>query len=229
MKRSRQVQLVLMASAAGTASSCGGDGDVPPAPSFPTVQACLDTQVFTQTACDSLTTAEQGAAEARNYTGVSDCIGDGYFTETYCEAKFAEVQAMHADHAPAYTDVRSCEEIHGPQACQPQQAGGGGGSFWTPFLTGYLVSNAISSFQRPVPYYSGRDGGYYSLGGSRLGDVRGRNSVRLGRETYSSTSRAATGTSNAQKARSGQLRASSQRTSVARRGGFGGRSGGRGG
>ena len=234
MKRSRAVPLVLMGVACESAEEAARR-EAPPAPTFATEAACLGTGVFGEKACAELVVAEGAAppvAQARDYSSVGDCQADDYFQDDYCVAKYEEAVQLHQDYGPAYDNVAACEADYGPMRCgqQPVQASGGGGSFWSPFLTGYLVSSLINDFRRPIPYYRDPYGGYRTMGG--LG-FQGGNAY-LSRDMYRQTTRATTGTTNAQKARTGSLakapvRAQSRRTTVARRGGFGGRSGGRGG
>ena len=224
MKRSKAISLVMMAGATGAATGCGDDtADLPPGPSFPTETACLDTGIFTQQSFEKIM-ADGGAKPgvSKNYAGADDCSADGYFTETYCVAKFDEAVKLHQEYAPAYENVSTCEQDYGAMNCGRQPVQGGGGSFWSPFLTGYLVSNAISSFNRPMPYY--RDpygGGFSTVGGYRFDG--GRQDYRISRTSYNRGNIATQGSTNAQKAKLRTLRNKPQRTSVARKGGFGGR------
>ncbi|MBB4659758.1 DUF1190 domain-containing protein [Parvularcula dongshanensis] len=239
MKRSRAVPLVLMSGAAGMAGCDGADQaarDAPPAPTFPTEAACLDTGVFAAKACADLVVQEgreAPPAQAMNYASVDECRADDYFQDDYCVAKYEEALQLSQDYAPSYDNVAACEADYGPQGCGRQTVQGGGGGYWSPFFTGFLVSSAINGiFAQPQPYY--RDyygGGYRTLGGYGF-DGRGRGTY-VPQQAYRQTQTVTTGRTNAVKARTGQLRATptranAQRTSVARRGGFGGRSGGRG-
>lgn len=215
--------------------------EAPPAPTFPTEQACLDTGVFTRAACGELVVPAGGEAPkaaARDYASVAECEADDYFTDSYCVAKYEEAVRLHQDYGPAYSDLRACEADYGAANCGAQPvaqttgAMAGGGSFWSPFLTGYLVSSAIGSFSRPQPYYRDPYGGYRTVGGYGF-DRRGRGAY-LPTSAYQQTQAATAGRTNAARARAGTLaqtpqRAQARRTTVARRGGFGGRSGGRGG
>ena len=236
MKRSRAVPLVLMGSVAACDGQDAAQREAPPAPVFPTEQACLDTGVFDTRACEGLVREPGEAAppaEARDYASLEDCQADDYFQDSYCVAKYEEAVALHQDYGPSYENVAACEADYGQAGCGRQTATAGGGSFWSPFLTGYLVSSAINSFSRPQPYYRDPYGGYRTMGGYEF-NRDGRRGRYVPATAYRSTDAAARGTTNAAKARSGQLakkpvRAQSQRTTVARRGGFGGRSGGRGG
>ena len=208
--------------------------EAPPAPTFTTQAECLGTGVFGERACDDLVVAEGEApppSQARDYTSVGDCQADDYFADDYCVAKYEEAVQLHQDYGPAYDNLSACEADYGAQRCGQQPVvQAGGGSFWSPFLTGYLVSSLINDVRRPIPYYRDPYGGYRTMGGTGF---QGGNAY-LSRDAYRQQTRVTTGVTNAEKARTGRLakaptRAQSRRTSVARRGGFGGRSGGRGG
>ena len=236
-KRSRAVPLVLMGAAACEAPVEAERADAPPAPTFPTEEACLASGVFAEKACADLVRPDGDAvpAQAKDYAGPEDCLADDYFQDDYCVAKYEEAVALHQDYGPAYEDLAACEADYGAQRCGRQQVvqqgGGSSGGFWSPFFTGYLVSSALNSgFNRPMPYYRDPYGGYRTAGGYgfRGGDAY------LGRGAYQQNTRLTQGATNAQKARTGSLAKAPQtargrRTTVARRGGFGGRSGGRGG
>lgn len=234
MKRSRAVPLVLMGAAACEADSARQDA--PPAPTFQSEQACLDSGVFASKACEALVAPEGGnvPAEAKDYAGPEACIADDYFQDDYCVAKYEEAVQLHQEYGPAYEDLAACEADYGAQGCGRQvqtAAGGGAGSFWSPFFTGYLVSSALNNtFNRPMPYYRDGMGGYRTAGGYGF---RGGDRY-LPRGAYQQNAALTRGVTNAQRARSGTLAKAPQtargrRTTVARRGGFGGRSGGRGG
>ena len=239
MKRSRAVPLVLMGAAACEAPEEAARREAPPAPTFATEAECLGTGVFGERACDELVVAEgeaPPASQARDYASVGDCQADDYFADDYCVAKYEEAVRLHQDYGPAYDNVAACEADYGAMRCGQQAVQGqqgavqGSGSFWSPFLTGYLVSSLINDVRRPIPYYRDPYGGYRTMGGTAF---QGGNAY-LSRDAYRQNTRATTGTTNAQRARTGSLakapvRAQSRRTTVARRGGFGGRSGGRGG
>ena len=238
MKRSRAVPLVLMGAAACEGADEAAKRDAPPAPTFPTEAACLASGVFAEGACAELVVAdgaEAPPARAKDYQSVEACQADDYFQDDYCVAKYEEAVQLHQEHGPAYDNLAACEADYGAAMCGRQQpaaqAGGGAGSFWSPFFTGYLVSSAINSFNRPMPYYRDPYGGGYRTA-SGYGFRGGDNYVS--RDAYRQNQRLAAGQTNAQRARAGTLakapqRAQARRTTVARRGGFGGRSGGRGG
>ena len=234
MKRSRAVPLVLMGAAACEGAEEAARREAPPAPTFPTEAACLGSGVFAQAACDELVVPEGEPAPpavAKDCASVEDCLADDYFQDDYCVAKYEEAVELHQEYGPAYADLSACEADYGVANCgRGQVSAAGGGAFWTPFLTGYLVSSAINDFRRPLPYYRDPYGGYRTASG--YGFRGGDNYVS--RRAYRQSTALTSGQTNAQRVRAGTLakapqRAEARRTTVARRGGFGGRSGARGG
>ena len=231
MKRSKSVSLVLMASGAGLAA-CGDTGaeqDVPPAPQFPDASACIETGVFTASYCDQLLSQRANSpAPAFAYQTPDECIEGGIFTSSYCTLKYEEAQQLDGGHGPRYDTASNCESTHGPQSCS-ERISATGQSFWSPFLTGYLVSTAFNSFGRPYPYYNDRDEGYYTIGGTRIGTFGRDGRYTLSRTDYGRNNTASSKAPVIKKSAAKPVRTSPQRTTVATRGGFGGRSGGRGG
>ena len=238
MKRSRAVPLVLMGAAACEGADEAARREAPPAPTFASEDACLASGVFAQKACDELVVADGQAvaAEAKDYASVEACRADNYFQDDYCVAKYEEAVQLHQEYGPAYADLAACEADYGAAGCGRQQAApqGGGGSaqsYWSPFFTGFLVSSALNGgFNRPMPYYRDPYGGYRTAAGYGF---RGGDRY-LPRDAYRQNTNLTRGRTNYQKATSGSLAKAPQtargrRTTVARRGGFGGRSGGRGG
>lgn len=136
--------------------------------------ALMATTAVAVTACDD----PQSEAEVpvSFYRSMEECVADGKFTETYCQQALEEAQKEHEASAPRYSDQQLCEEQFGADMCQPRQVAGGG-SFWTPFLVGYVVSDIVDrvSGRRglhsgPIYYGGGPAGGrgYYTPSGDRL-------------------------------------------------------------
>ena len=95
------------------------------------------------------------------YTTVEHCVKDGG-TQQACMAAYDSAQAEHAKSAPRYTTREECIAAHGVDQCE-QRSDGQGGSFFTPFLAGFFVSNLMnrsSSSYYSSPLYRGRSGGY---------------------------------------------------------------------
>ncbi|MBI1209671.1 MAG: DUF1190 domain-containing protein [Azospirillum sp.] len=148
-KRSAQVRLLLMGSAAVALAGCGED-----------------------------------AQKAEVYASVDECIASGVYTETYCRNSFEQAKKEHPRVAPRYASQSDCEADFGATRCEyrPQSgvSGGdsGGGSFWLPLMSGFLVSQALNSLGRSAePLYRPDEGRrnwsgsstYYSPGSWRTG------------------------------------------------------------
>ena len=172
------------------------------------------------TACDNSPAVTQWgdqaqtgrAVEARTFTSLDACKASGDFTAQQCETTLAEAQKASAESAPKFNDQQSCEERYGVDQCVPR-ANQGGGSVFTPLLTGFIIGQALNNMgggYRGAPMYRDREGTYYGGGGYPLSRdyVTGRTRVRS--ESFGLPARA-----------EAPSRVQS-RSSVISRGGFGG-------
>jgi uncharacterized protein YgiB involved in biofilm formation len=136
--------------------------------------------------------AEAGrAVEARTFTSLDECKASGDFTAQQCETTLAQAQKDSAENAPKFNDQQSCEERYGVDQCVPRSSQGGG-SFFTPLLTGFIIGQAMNNMggYRGAPMYRDRDGTYYGGSGYPLSRdyVTGRTRVRS--ESFNLPSRA---------------------------------------
>ncbi len=126
-------------------------------------------------ACDSAPPATQWGdppaassgrtVEASSFTSLDDCTASGSFTAEQCSTALAQAQKDSAENAPKFGDQKSCEERYGVDQCVPR-SNQGGGSFFTPLLTGFIIGQAMNNLggYRGAPMYRDRDGGF--TGGS---------------------------------------------------------------
>ncbi|MES2725076.1 MAG: DUF1190 domain-containing protein [Pseudomonadota bacterium] len=126
-------------------------------------------------ACDSAPPATQWGdppaassgrtVEASSFTSLADCTASGSFTAEQCSTALAQAQKDSAENAPKFGDQQSCEERYGVDQCVPRSSQGGG-SFFTPLLTGFIIGQAMNNLggYRGAPMYRDRDGGF--TGGS---------------------------------------------------------------
>ena len=126
-------------------------------------------------ACDSAPPATQWGdppaassgrtVEASSFTSLADCTASGSFTAEQCSAALTQAQKDSAENAPKFGDQKSCEERYGVDQCVPRSSQGGG-SFFTPLLTGFIIGQAMNNLggYRGAPMYRDRDGGF--TGGS---------------------------------------------------------------
>lgn len=184
MKRSRSMVLTtIMASGGLSLAACD-------APSSPASSTWLNPP--------PAASASQ-AVDGRTYANLQACRDANDVPDAECDTAFADAQAQ----APRFDDRQSCEERYGVDQCVPRSQAGGG-SFFMPLLTGFVVGQALNNFGGRG--YYGREDRYYGGGyGNRGRDyVTGRSN-----DNYSAPARV------------------QSRSSVISRGGFGG-GGGRG-
>lgn len=177
------------------------------------------------TACDDT----QEVTKAGVYDTVEQCLADGVYSQDYCRDAFQGAVEQHAAVAPKYANVEECEADFGPGRCQTaptgavengavenggQQASGGGGSFFMPLMTGFLVGQLLNSGGRSYygqPLYRPYDRAAGAGGAGRWGSYRTAQNVDVG---------ARTGAVNVTRS---TLQAPPARTTTISRGGFGAR------
>ena len=120
--------------------------------------------------------------DARTFASLDACKQAEGMTAQQCDAAYAQAQKDSAANAPKFGDQQSCEERYGVDQCVPRN-NGGGGSFFTPLLTGFIVGQALSNMgggYYGAPMYRDRGGAYYGGSGYPLSRdyVTGRTRVR---------------------------------------------------
>ena len=152
-------------------------------------------------------------AQGQVFSSVQECVSAGG-DATECQAAYAQALADDPNSAPRFDARDVCEEEFGPGACQQRVASGGTGSVWMPLMAGFVIGNMIGDSDRRhyyAPLYRNRRSGTWYHGGSSYGPLsRGSG----GSYAFS---------------RSGFTRPTGappvySRSTVASRGGFGGRS-----
>jgi uncharacterized protein YgiB involved in biofilm formation len=142
-------------------------------------------------ACDSQNPATQWgdnppaasrSVDAQSYASLDECKAAGVLSGPACDAAYAQAQKDAAANAPKFSDQQSCEERYGVDQCVPRGQQGGG-SFFTPLLTGFIVGQALNNMgggYRGAPMYRDRDGGYVTGYGGRIDRdyLTGRSRVR---------------------------------------------------
>ncbi len=190
MKRSRTLQVTsLMATASFSLAACGSPQAGPGITSGPPEPALA-------------------------YTSLEECRTADVITDAECDAAEAEARRVRAADSPRYATREECEGTWGPSQCEPTNRGGG--SFFTPLLTGFVVGQLLSGggYRGGGPLYRDRNNQYSNgFGGGYLS-----RDYRTGRNVTDARAHTTV-------ARQAPPRAQS-RTTVVSRGGFGG--GGRG-
>jgi uncharacterized protein YgiB involved in biofilm formation len=132
MKRSKSVVLTsIMAGTGLTVAACDDGGASRP-----------NTQLSDPPAATA--SAGEAATEVRQYASLEECKAAGVYAPAFCDQSFAAAQADHAQNAPKFNDQQSCEERYGVDQCVPRNQAGGG-SFFTPLLTGFIVGQALGN------------------------------------------------------------------------------------
>lgn len=197
-KRSRGVALTTVT--AMTALSLAACDDAPPRPQVDEVEQSR--QQFGD------------GVDALAYDSVGECIAAGAIPASTCEEASAASVKQNAAGAPRFDALDVCEDQHGEGACTQRVANSGGGSYFSPLLTGFVVGQLLNGGNRGYQYsglYRGRDGRQYTGGGTGGGYLYrnpGTGGMQVGRKAIAppvATPRIQT------------------RSSVVSRGGFGGR------
>ena len=106
---------------------------------------------------------------SRIFKSLADCRQSGY-SEFVCDKEFNEARARHAKTAPKFKTSDACEKQFGSSKCMVHSTSVTNGgttsssNFYTPLLTGFLVSQALQRVRSPYDYYNYRSSypGYYS-------------------------------------------------------------------
>jgi uncharacterized protein YgiB involved in biofilm formation len=85
--------------------------------------------------------------EAIVFNTLDECVNSNPSAAAQCETAYKGALEEAARTAPKYNTANDCEFEFGPNQCQ--QVGSGSGSFFMPFMAGYMVSSLLS----PRPYY----------------------------------------------------------------------------
>ena len=165
-RRKRSSKIVLTSLMAGTAFS---------------ISACDDAPKATQWGDQAPAASRE--VEAQTFTSLDQCKAESDVTDAQCDTAYADAQKAGAADAPKFSDQQSCEEKYGVDQCVPRSSANGGGSFFTPLLTGFIVGQALSNMgggYYGAPMYRDRSGTYYGGGGYPLSRdyVTGRTKVR---------------------------------------------------
>lgn len=147
MKRSRTIRLALMGSAAFALAACN-DEPVP------------------------------GGA----FQSADQCRTDGRFSAAACDEAFSTAQQRHLVEAPRYDRREDCEAGHGASACEvlpghlARSADGTvptadrSGSFFIPYMTGFLIGQLAGQQTLARPLYSAGPSAKPNAAGLRTGD-----------------------------------------------------------
>ncbi|MER0237883.1 DUF1190 domain-containing protein [Fulvimarina sp. MAC8] len=91
------------------------------------------------------------------YSTPTECAQSGVDLQI-CEAEYQQALQAHLQNAPRFDGQAACEAEYGEGRCLSssnvtgQQTSDGTGSFFIPFMTGYLVSSAIGNLASYAAY-----------------------------------------------------------------------------
>ena len=137
-------------------------------------------------------TACEERVETRVYETVEQCLANVEEHPDDCRRNFEVASINHAETAPRYMSQADCEDEFGAGKCEERSAApsnaepGQGGSFFMPFMMGYMMGNALgrnySGHVTPQPLYrplvNGTPGSFRTPGNVDVGSAVGRTSVR---------------------------------------------------
>lgn len=166
------------------------------------------------TACGdqpSVTIADQGkAVDAYTYQSLQECKDKNEVPDDACDTGAKKAKDEEAAEAK-YSDSKTCEDVYGPGQCVPRSSAGGG-SFWGPLVTGFVVGQMMNGgWGGGGMYRDWRSGGYYTRGGGPITTDYSTGRTRIGSRSFDPPD---------------TIRAPERmqtRSSVISRGGFGGR------
>lgn len=157
MKRSRKLALTgLMALSGVSLTACGDDPNV--------------------------TIAPEKQVDAFAYQSLQECKDKNEVPDDACDT----AQKTAGDEAAAdarYSDSKTCEDVYGPGQCVPRSQAGGG-SFWGPLVTGFVVGQMMNGGWGGGGLYNGRDGGYYTRNGGRLSTDYATGRTQIGQRGF---------------------------------------------
>lgn len=137
----------------------------------------------------SLSACEDNRPDAAMFSSAEQCMDNrpegASDWNAQCTAAFEKAELEHAKLAPRYDSVEVCEQQHGVGRCDSAASGDSGGSFFMPFMMGYMMSNFMSGSSsqsvtsgRPV-YSSAKSSSYYTSDGKKMGSVFGGKTFKV--------------------------------------------------
>ena len=175
------------------------------------VTSLMATASFSLAACGAPQVAAPAPDPALAYTSLTECRAANDVTDAECDAAYKAADEQAKTTAPRYASQSECEGQWGPDQCRPLNNTNGGGSFFGPLATGFIIGQLMNGggYRGGGALYRDRDGGYSNgYGGGYLSrdyrtgrTIANRNDVDVARQAPSRVQ---------------------SRTTVVSRGGFGG-------
>lgn len=116
----------------------------------------------------TLVACAEAKEDALTYDSVEACINAGVVEAATCRTEFQKAQKRHTEVAPRYQSSNSCYSDFGYDRCTQHRSSSG--SFWLPFMVGYMLAPRGGAVYTQPLYRPSRDpGNYYTGGNSRVG------------------------------------------------------------
>lgn len=120
---------------------------------------------------------------AQFYSTQQEC--EVLYDAAACRAAFADAEQKQVAEGPRFSRKEQCEAEYGAGNCETHQAAGGG-SYFMPFLMGYMVSNMFNGGRYAQPVYRGPDNSAVVASGGRKYNV-GNFDTAAGRTAFRPT------------------------------------------
>lgn len=127
--------------------------------------------------------------EASVYQTVDECINDNPAAAEQCQSAYEKALIEAERTGLKYGNRYDCENEFGANQCREMHANNGG-SFFMPFMAGYMISNLLSPrgyYSQPMytsySRYSPLRGRWMTADGYDFGDTRRRH-MKVGQNTY---------------------------------------------
>lgn len=134
---------------------------------------------------DNVRILDQGqATDAYTYASLQECKDKNEIPDSACEAAEKDAKG-DADKSAQYKARTDCEDVYGEGQCVPRGYNSGGGSFWGPLITGFVVGRMLDGGWHGRGYYRDwRDGGYYTVSGGRMWTDYATGRTRIGSQGF---------------------------------------------
>lgn len=128
--------------------------------------------------------ADQGkTVDAYTYQSLQACKDANEVPDDACDTGIKK--AKDEENAEAkYSDNKTCEDVYGAGQCVPRSQAGGG-SFWGPLVTGFVVGQMMNGgWGGGGLYRDNRNGGFYSRGGGPVTTDYATGRTRIGARSF---------------------------------------------
>ncbi len=120
----------------------------------------------------TLSSCGESKEEVLTYPSVEACIAAGVQDVSTCRAEFDKAKALQDEVAPRYQTSSTCYADFGNDQCYRRQTSSG--SFWLPFMGGYMLAPRGSSaaiYSQPLYRLRSDPRQFYTSGGVGVGNV----------------------------------------------------------